>query len=312
MLFMGLFSAPLTLSIQVPTIGAGLGFLGITLVIIGGIYLFKFFLNQKTEKLLQSKSDISKQSSTVRKYEEVGIFQYSGTIYTGGFATALLVCFLAINWTTSETEKIEEIADVELEEKKMELDVPNTPPPPPPPTTIQIDDNVIEKEPDIKPQDEDKQDLEGSKGGVEGGTGEPAPITITDPEPVKVAEPEIFTIVEEQPSFPGCEKITDKTERQKCSDKKMVSFLGQKAGYPSMAREAGFEGTVFIRFVVEPDGSISNIEILKDQTPGGGLKDAALKAVQSMNTMNEKWNPGKQRGNPVRVRVVVPVKFKLQ
>jgi len=117
MLFMGLFSAPLTLSIQVPTIGAGLGFLGITLVIIGGIYLFKFFLNQKTEKLLQSKSDISKQSSTVRKYEEVGIFQYSGTIYTGGFATALLVCFLAINWTTSETEKIEEIADVELEEK---------------------------------------------------------------------------------------------------------------------------------------------------------------------------------------------------
>jgi protein TonB len=170
----------------------------------------------------------------------------------------------------------------------------------------------VEKEPEIKPQDEDKQDLEGDKNGVEGGTGEPAPITISEPEPVKVAEPEIFTIVEEQPSFPGCEKISDKTERQKCSDRKMVTFLGQKAGYPSMAREAGFEGTVFIRFVVEPDGNISNIEVLKDQTPGGGLKDAALKAVQAMNTMGEKWNPGKQRGNPVRVRVVVPVKFKLQ
>jgi protein TonB len=79
-----------------------------------------------------------------------------------------------------------------------------------------------------------------------------------------------------------------------------------------MAREAGFEGTVFVRFVVEPDGRISNVEVLKDNTPGGGLKEAALKAVESMNQMGDRWNPGKQRGNPVRVRVVVPVKFKLQ
>jgi TonB family protein len=91
----------------------------------------------------------------------------------------------------------------------------------------------------------------------------------------------------------------------------MVQFLGQNAGYPETAREAGFEGTVFIRFVVETDGSISNVEVLKDQTPGGGLKEAALSAVEAMNEMPGKWNPGMQRGNPVRVRVVVPVKFKL-
>lgn len=127
----------------------------------------------------------------------------------------------------------------------------------------------------------------------------------------KTNEPEIFTIVEEQPSFPGCENITDKSDRQKCSDKKMVQFLGQNAGYPSTAREAGFEGTVFIRFVVETDGTISNVEVLKDQTPGGGLKEAALSAVEAMNEMPRKWNPGIQRGNPIRVRVVVPVKFKL-
>ena len=124
-------------------------------------------------------------------------------------------------------------------------------------------------------------------------------------------EPEIFTIVEEQPSFPGCENILDKSERQKCSDKKMVQFLGQKVRYPSTAREAGFEGSVFVRFVVETDGSISNIEVVKDQTPGGGLKEAAIKAVEAMNEMPKKWNPGMQRGKPVRVRVVVPLKFKL-
>jgi hypothetical protein len=131
MQFMGLFSAAMTLSIQVPTIGAVGGFLAITAVITGGIYLFKYFLNKKTEQLLQQKKDLSKQSSTLRKYDQVGIFQYTGTIYTGGFATALLICFLAINWTTSETEKVEEKADVDLTQNEVELEVQNTPPTPP-------------------------------------------------------------------------------------------------------------------------------------------------------------------------------------
>jgi protein TonB len=133
MLFMGLFSAALTLSIQVPTTGAVGGFLAITAVITGGIYLFKYVLNRQTAKLLQQKSDTSKKSSTLRKYDEVGIFKYSGTIYTGGFATALLICFLAINWTTSETEKVEEKVEMDLTQAEVELDVQNTPPPPPPP-----------------------------------------------------------------------------------------------------------------------------------------------------------------------------------
>jgi TonB family protein len=122
---------------------------------------------------------------------------------------------------------------------------------------------------------------------------------------------EIYEFVEVQPSFPGCEDIVDLSERQRCSDRKMVQFISKNAGYPSVARESGFEGTVFIRFVVEPDGSISNIEVLKDNTPGGGLKEAALKAIHAMNEMPEKWNPGRQSGEAVRVRVVVPVKIKL-
>lgn len=129
--------------------------------------------------------------------------------------------------------------------------------------------------------------------------------------PLFSQEHEVFTIIEEQPSFPGCDDLKDKTERHKCSDKKMVQFLAMNAGYPSEAREAGFEGTVFIRFIVEPDGSITNIEVLKDQTPGGGLKEAALMAVQAMNDMPQKWKPGRKDGEAVRVRVVVPVKFKL-
>jgi protein TonB len=132
------------------------------------------------------------------------------------------------------------------------------------------------------------------------------------PPPPVEEDMEIFTIVEEMPVFPGCDGIVDKTELQKCSNTKMTTFVGQNAGYPLIAREAGFEGTVFIRFVVERDGFISNIEVLKDNTPGGGLKEAAVKAVQKMNSMPEKWRPGKQRGEAVRVRIVVPIKFRLE
>lgn len=136
-------------------------------------------------------------------------------------------------------------------------------------------------------------------------------IEITEENSDSEQEPEIFTIVEVQPSFPGCENINDDSERQRCSDKKMVMFLAKNAGYPETAREAGFEGSVFVRFIVETDGSVTNIEVLKDQTPGGGLKEAALAAVAAMNDMPKRWNPGMQRGKPVRVRVVVPLKFKL-
>lgn len=118
-------------------------------------------------------------------------------------------------------------------------------------------------------------------------------------------------IVETQPCFPGCEHIENMEERQQCSNKKMIAFLGQKAGYPRMALESGFEGKVFIRFVVEADGSISNAEILKDQTPGGGLAEASLNAVKAMNDMSQKWIPGTQDGLPVRINVTVPVVFRL-
>jgi protein TonB len=91
----------------------------------------------------------------------------------------------------------------------------------------------------------------------------------------------------------------------------MRKYLMSKAGYPAMAREAGIEGKVFVRFVVMPDGTIDKVEVAKDMTAGGGLKEAAVRAVQSMNGMGKKWTPGKQRGNPVPVRIMMPFVFRL-
>ena len=108
-----------------------------------------------------------------------------------------------------------------------------------------------------------------------------------------VVEQEIFKIVEEMPSFPGGEQ-------------KLMEFVGKNIKYPQIARETGIQGRVFVNFVVEPDGSVSNVSVLRGI--GGGCDEEAMRVVKNM----PKWKPGKQRGKPVRVQYMLPVNFKLQ
>jgi len=72
-----------------------------------------------------------------------------------------------------------------------------------------------------------------------------------------------------------------------------------------MARESGIEGTVYVTFVIERDGSVTDVKILR--SIGGGCDDEAIRVVRNM----PKWEPGKQRGKPVRVQFNMPIKFTL-
>jgi protein TonB len=109
----------------------------------------------------------------------------------------------------------------------------------------------------------------------------------------EVVEQEIFQIVEEMPSFPG-------------GDVKLMEYIAKNIKYPQIARESGIQGRVFIGFVVEPDGSISNVKLLRGI--GGGCDEEAMRVIKSL----PKWKPGKQRGKAVRVSYQIPVNFKLQ
>ena len=109
----------------------------------------------------------------------------------------------------------------------------------------------------------------------------------------EVVEQEVFTIVEQMPSFPG-------------GDQKMYEYLSKNIKYPQIARESGIQGRVFVNFVVEPDGSVSNVMVLRGI--GGGCDEEAMRVVKGM----PKWTPGKQRGKAVRVSYTLPVVFKLQ
>ncbi len=124
----------------------------------------------------------------------------------------------------------------------------------------------------------------------------PPQIEVAEPKPpvIEQVEPKpIFTVVEEDPSYPGGEEAR-------------IKFLSENIKYPEEAKEIGTQGRVFLTFVVEVDGSITDVKILRGI--GSGCDDEAVRVVKSM----PKWIPGKQRGVPVRVQFNLPIVFKLQ
>lgn len=107
-----------------------------------------------------------------------------------------------------------------------------------------------------------------------------------------IAEEEIFKVVESMPAFPG-------------GDAALYSYLENKMVYPETAKGAGISGTVYLTFVVEKDGSITDVKLLRGI--GGGCDEEALRVIRNM----PRWTPGKQRSIPVRVQYNFGVKFTL-
>lgn len=118
---------------------------------------------------------------------------------------------------------------------------------------------------------------------------------IAAPEPPKhvVEETKIFTVVEQMPMYPG-------------GDAALMGYLRDNIKYPTVAAENGVQGRVVVGFVVERDGSITDVNILRGVDPS--LDREAMRVVKSM----PRWNPGKQNGSAVRVKYQVPVSFRLQ
>lgn len=105
-------------------------------------------------------------------------------------------------------------------------------------------------------------------------------------------EAQEFDTVDEKPSFPGGESA-------------MKSFLRSNIKYPIVAQENGDQGCVFVQFIIEKDGSISDVKVARSDAPS--LDKEAMRVVKAM----PKWNPGKLKGIPVRVKNEVPVVFRL-
>ncbi len=112
--------------------------------------------------------------------------------------------------------------------------------------------------------------------------------------PAKIAESEgpVFNVVEKMPQFPG-------------GTSQLMKYLGDNIKYPAEAKEKGIQGRVYVNFVVEADGSISSVNVLRGI--GAGCDEEAIRVVSNMPA----WTPGEQRGKPVRVSFNLPIKYAL-
>ena len=163
---------------------------------------------------------------------------------------------------------------------------------------------VIKKDREVKEEDEIKlEEVEKSNKAIGsftvegndevGGEVLKAKDEIKAPEPPKHEENKIFTVVEQMPMYPG-------------GDAALMQYLSSNIHYPAVAAENGVQGRVVVGFVVERDGSITDVNVMRSVDPS--LDREAVRVVKNM----PRWTPGKQNGSAVRVKYQVPVTFRLQ
>lgn len=234
-----------------------------------------------------------------------------------GLAAALLYLGLQLQKMAEANKKVENTQAVELtklntEKKEAKVEKKEIIKQEPEKVVEQVKSSVkftapiIKKDSEVKEEDEIKLDevqksdkavgaftVEGND--EVGGAVLKAKEDIAAPEPPKhvVEETKIFTVVEQMPMFPG-------------GDGALMGYLRDNIHYPTVAAENGVQGRVVVGFVVERDGSITDVNILRGVDPS--LDREAMRVVKSM----PKWTPGKQNGSAVRVKYQVPVSFRLQ
>ena len=209
-----------------------------------------------------------------------------------GLVTALLVTWGAFEYSSKEQQVavLEDTTQVLVEEEMVAIQNETPPPPPEAPNIPVLSDQIDIVDDDIKLDDDMFMNLEDDNTGVE----------IMDYKEAEVVEEEVeeeaipFQLVEQKPSFNG----GDANEFSKWVNSKLV--------YPEIAKENGVQGRVTLQFTVNPDGSVSNVKVLRGVD--SSLDKEAVRVVSS----SPKWKPGKQRDRAVKVTYTFPVIFQLR
>lgn len=243
------------------------------------------------------------------------VFAYSGMVHRLALCVAIGLAVLAVNWTQRGEEVNSDFA-IDLEIDDFDVVIPPTvqsppppPPPPPPPIEIEPTPEPIEEDVTFKSNDIDANDqviIESPKQVTKPGPPPPPPPLPKAPEPPNVP----MIIVERMPVFgEDCRELSSEAERKACSDKALLSFLSKEVKYPALARENNIQGRVTLQFIVERDGSISGITVVRGV--GAGLDEEAERVVKLIDEKTVGFSPGMQQGYAVRVRYTVPIVFRL-
>jgi protein TonB len=207
-----------------------------------------------------------------------------------GLVMALGIMYIAFEWSQNEITVYEEALQgpVEIDEEMVEVTFrEETPPPPPPPQPETVLSDIIDiqdNEAEVETTDFNSEDDEDARVEIQ------APIA---PPEEEEEEQVIHIRVEKMPEFPGGQDALNR-------------FLVRNIKYPLLAQENGIQGRVVCQFVVNSDGSIVDISVVRGVEES--LDKEAIRVIKSM----PKWTPGRQRGKSVRVKYTLPIRFKLQ
>lgn len=225
-----------------------------------------------------------------KKSDKANLEKRKGLFLQIGLVTVLALLLIAFEWTTREvsTGNLGELEEVVMEEEIIPITRPEEvqPPPPPPPPQITETLEIVEDDVDI----EDELIIDD----VEARADTRIEFNEMVMEEEEAAEQEIFFIVEDMPDFQG--KGQDGFRQ----------YIAENLKYPQIAAENGIQGRVFVQFVVNEDGTVSDATVVRGVDPA--LDREAVRVVMS----SPQWTPGKQRGEPVRVAFTFPINFVLQ
>jgi periplasmic protein TonB len=220
-----------------------------------------------------------------KKTESADLMKKTSLFFSIGLLITLALVFTAFEWKQYDDTLIDlQGKNTNIFEEMLE--VPPTEQPPPPAPIIQ-QPQIVE----VPDTEEIKEDLN-IKFDVEVSQETKIEEVVIAPVEEKENVDEIFTVVEESAAPKGGYPA-------------FYKYVGEKIKYPAQARRMGIEGKVFVEFVVNRDGSIVDVKFIKGI--GAGCDEEAVRVVQSAPA----WTPGKQRGKPVRQKMVIPITFKL-
>lgn len=221
----------------------------------------------------------------IKKNPDADLEKKRSLFMLAGYVVALSVVLVAFEWKTFErgAGDLGQLVAQDLEEEiipitEQEIKPPPPPPPPPPPAPeIEVVDDDVEIEDEVEIQDVEAD----AKTEI-----------VEQPLEEEPAEPDFFTIVEDMPAFPG-------------GDAALLKFIAENVKYPPIAKENGITGVVYVSYIVDRDGSVKEVKVVRGADPF--LDKEAARVVKTLKG----YKPGKQRGKPVPVQFTIPIRFVL-
>lgn len=226
----------------------------------------------------------------VKKSQKADLEGKKGVFFEVGLTLALAILLFAFEWKSSseEVSQFQTVAEEQIEEEIIPITQQMLKPPPPPPPAPKLTDLIDIVEDDTQIDEElEIQDVDDTSENTDVPTDVDEFGTYGDED---TGDTEVFVVVEDMPMFPGGN---------------VQKWIAKNVKYPVLAMENGIQGKVYIQFVIERDGSITDVKVLRGVD--ASLDKEAVRVVKAM----PKWKPGKQRGKPVRVSYTLPINFQL-